>query len=665
MSASATILLMIGFSYGLDIHVSAVAPSDGDGSSANPYRTIQAAATNASAGDNVLIHAGIYRETVTPAHSGSSESSRITFMPYQKDIVIVDGADPLTGWTVSTGAIFKAPLGWDLGAQNQIFVNDTMAHLARWPNVRDGVDPFFNFESYATCDAGSADAHIIDNALPAKPDNFFQGSTLWALFGVKWTSFGTRVTSSQGNNLYYPSHGDAPFVKPYGPMMSSDRELYFLAGKLNLLDTINEWYYDNSAKQLYLQVAGGGNPGTSVKAKHRQFAFNLSDKSYITIKNIRVFASTITMLNSNHCVLDGINARYISHHSMDNIDPYAGTGAFGTGGSGITLSGNADTVKNCIIKYSAGSGVSLMGSNHVIDNNDIQYTNYIGSYCEGIHNNGDEVQGTNIRITRNKVWYAGGPLIDNTRMKGTNDNYTFVFYNDCAYGEQLGDDRGGINGNGSEVAYNWVHDIGRGLAYGTVPALYTDGSLDYTTYHHNVVWNLTGANAGAVQINNTAGDKNGNQGIFIYNNTGHNVSSAITGVDPTYTEKNNYVNQATANYVSATTYDFHLISTSSAVNTGVVIPDITDNYVGSSPDKGAYEYNGNEVVSNWRAGLNVPIYYTGNGTWLPTPVHAQTRLFQKPPLQEFDRLYEIQGRLLHRVGAKQVHVIRRSSSRNK
>jgi len=485
---------------------------------------------------------------------------------------------------------------------------------------------------------------------------------MWALFGVKWTSFGTRVSSSQGNNLYYPSHGDVPFAAPYGPLMASNRDLYFLAGKLNLPDTINEWYYDNSAKQLYLQVAGGGSPGSMVKAKHRQFAFILTDKSYITVKNIRVFASTITMLNSTRCVLDGINARYISHHSMDNIDAYAGTGAFGTGGSGITLTGNADTVRNCVIKYSAGSGVSLYGSNHVIDNNDIQYTNYIGSYCEGIHNNGDDdLNGTNVRITRNKVWYAGGPLIDNTRMTGTNDNYSFVLYNDCAYGEQLGDDRGGINGSGSEVAYNWVHDIGRGLAYGMVMGLYTDGSLDYTTYHHNVVWNMVGGRAPAVQVNNTAGDKNGNVGIFIYNNTAHNVNSAIGGVDPTYTEKNNYVNQAAQNYVNATTSDFHLVSTASAVNTGEVIAGITDGYVGSNPDKGAYEYNGGDGVSKWRAGLNVPVYYLGNGTWV-TPTRTSTRPLRKRTAAESSSIFDIRGRLIQRNDAAEVRAVLRSQT---
>jgi hypothetical protein len=624
------------------------------------YPTVQSAAAAAQPGDTVLIHAGIYRETVTPARSGTGESARIVFMPYQNDIVTIDGSDTVSGWTLSTGAIFKAAMNWDLGAQNQVFVNDTMAHLARWPNIADAADPFFNWGGYATCDAGSAKDHIIDNALPAKPDNFWQGCTFWAILGVKWTSFGTKITSSSGNNLYYSGGDDlhASGNPPWGAFLSTDRDLYFLAGKLDLLDTVNEWYYDNSAKLLYLRVAGGGNPGSAVKAKHRQFAFNLTGKSYITIRNIRVFASTITMENASHCVLDGINARYISHHSMDGVGCYAGTGAFGAGGSGITVSGNYDTVKNCVIKYSAGSGISVMGSNQVIDNNDVQYTNYIGSYCEGIHNNGD---GANVLITRNKVWYAGGPLIDNTRMTGTNDNYSFVFYNDCAYGEQIGDDRGGINGNGSEVAYNWVHDIGRGLAYGTVPGLYTDGSLDYTTYHHNVVWNLIGGRAGALQINNTAGDKNGNQGIFIYNNTAHNVSSAITGVDPIYTEKNDYINQAASNFVNATANDFHLVSTASAVNTGEVIPGITDGYAGSNPDKGAYEYNGGDAVSTWRAGLNVPMYYTGNGTWV-APTRAQARPRFKRPVNEPSSIFDIRGRLIHREGTAEARAVLRSSS---
>ena len=52
----------------------------GAGTLTRPFKTIQKAASQAMAGDVVTIRAGIYRETVRPAQSGSRKA-RITFRP--------------------------------------------------------------------------------------------------------------------------------------------------------------------------------------------------------------------------------------------------------------------------------------------------------------------------------------------------------------------------------------------------------------------------------------------------------------------------------------------------------------------------------------------------------------------------------------------------------
>ncbi|KRF18426.1 hypothetical protein [Paenibacillus sp. Soil787] len=52
----------------------------------------------AQAGDTVNIRGGTYRETVTPANSGTA-GNKIKFQNYNGEAVVVSGADLVTGWT--------------------------------------------------------------------------------------------------------------------------------------------------------------------------------------------------------------------------------------------------------------------------------------------------------------------------------------------------------------------------------------------------------------------------------------------------------------------------------------------------------------------------------------------------------------------------------------
>jgi len=613
-------LTIAGSSWSKEIHVSVLASTSGDGSEAFPYPTIQAAATVAKAGDEIIIHAGIYCETVTPANSGTT-NARITYKVYNNDRVIIDATNQITNWDVYKDNIYRAKFTLALGAENQIFVDEKMAHLARWPNVSELSinDPFFVHENYSMVSkSGSAKGIINDPKLPAMPENYYKGATLWCNFGVKWTSFGTLVTASSATKLYYSTTNDNdhyPFAAPWGPLVSTNKELYFLSGKFEMLDAYNEWFYRNDS--IYLMVKEGVSLEMSVRAKKRLLCFNLNDKSYITIKGVFFFGGAITMNNSKYCVLDAIQAKFLTHHAMVNVKPYELRFVQLKNRNGINMSGESNSIINSTIKYSAGSGITIDGgSNHLIDNNDIQYCNYVNQYCEGI--NSVASTGINVRITRNKIWYTGGPLINAERGDTWKNNKGhFIAYNDLGYGEQLGDDRGGINGSGYEVCFNWIHHIGRGMASSIVPGLYTDVSRDYATYHHNVIWNPHSTNTTAhILINNTGNPANGNQAIFVFNNTGWGKGWEQTMTAGLWqsiiTDKNNLCNPPSNTFVNVVTANFRLNEqATNAIDKGVVIPTITDGYVGSSPDRGAYEYGAINGGADWSAGNNVEMHYDG------------------------------------------------------
>ena len=97
------------------IHVSAGA--SGDGSEANPFGTIQEAVDVAGAGDLVLVHAGVYYESVDFG-SGGAPGRPLTIRGEAG--AIVDGADPdLAGgdvaWTDASGGVWSADLGHATG----------------------------------------------------------------------------------------------------------------------------------------------------------------------------------------------------------------------------------------------------------------------------------------------------------------------------------------------------------------------------------------------------------------------------------------------------------------------------------------------------------------------------------------------------------------------
>ena len=82
-------------------------------------RTISEAAAKAEPGDTVVIHDGIYRETVTVEKSGTAEKP-IRFQAAPGENVVITGADEIREWRKEPGGekVFSAPwphrfIGWN------------------------------------------------------------------------------------------------------------------------------------------------------------------------------------------------------------------------------------------------------------------------------------------------------------------------------------------------------------------------------------------------------------------------------------------------------------------------------------------------------------------------------------------------------------------------
>ena len=91
-----------------ELHVATTGSDDADGSAQRPFRTINRAAAAARPGDTVVVHAGEYREWVTPRRGGLSDTRRITYTAAEGEHVVIKGSERITGWESDGGTVWRA-----------------------------------------------------------------------------------------------------------------------------------------------------------------------------------------------------------------------------------------------------------------------------------------------------------------------------------------------------------------------------------------------------------------------------------------------------------------------------------------------------------------------------------------------------------------------------
>ena len=91
-------------------YVNAKAKTNGNGTKALPFKTINQAAAIAQAGDEVLVAPGIYREQVVPKSGGTGDAKeqRITYKSEKPLGAIISGSEILKGWKKLKGDVWTA-----------------------------------------------------------------------------------------------------------------------------------------------------------------------------------------------------------------------------------------------------------------------------------------------------------------------------------------------------------------------------------------------------------------------------------------------------------------------------------------------------------------------------------------------------------------------------
>jgi Right handed beta helix region/Protein of unknown function (DUF1565) len=599
-----------------------VAPTGSDSnngsSSSTPFRTIQKCASVAVAGDTCQVAGGTYRETVTPARSGTS-SAPITFAAAPGSRPVIDGTDAVTGWTLDSGSIYKTsvtlsgtsaapysstkyPSDSELWA-NQVFTGSSMVPEAAYP--APSTDPFnqtyVNGGWSSTRSAGgdcttppcntTLTGTLTYNSFPAFGD--MTGAVVY--FAGGWVALSASVaggnlsSSNHQLSLRFPQSDDN--VEPGGGNVSKFR----LVGKKAFLTGANQWFYDAGTHVLYLRAANNGVP-SNVYAKKRNYGFDLRGKSYINVSTIGLFATTITTDDtSSNNVLDAVNGKFLSHWQTAQYDsslPYAGIyDANHRFDSGVLLHGTNNILRNTTLQSSSGNGVNIKGSGHTVTNNLIHDVGYGGTYTAAVT---IEVGASNIAISKNTLYNTGRDAINMNTNAYPNAGYTRIRIssNNIHGYAKIAYDLGGIYVccdtamTGSRIDHNVIHDpaqVGNGIHF-------DNGTYDVNV-DHNVIYGLKGT-----------GDINhGGNGI----NFGGHTNARPAGSNLPYLKGAFYNNTIVAGLNDTI---FNYFASSSYVSNTVVRNNILD---GNHPSGQTYGYisGGVPLQSN-----NLVTLHSDNGT---------------------------------------------------
>lgn len=610
--------------------VSSQGSDDNPGTVKQPFKTIQKCADVVEPGSTCWIRKGTYREKVRPQISGT-ESKPITFAAYKEEQVTISGTELVTDWSKDRDAIYRAKISLPVDGYsdtgffaNQIFVGGKMMPEARFPNLspeQDFLRP--NLLGGGVTSLGGTAAKIENEAVPELTEGW-KGGQVWA---NEWYTTRTgEITGGTAKQLL------AKMTAAW------DRGAYwfYLFGKRELLDDRGEWFYDGGKQELYFWSLDAQTP-QNIEVKQRNFAFDLNDRSYITVRNLNLFANTITTSDrSSGVIIDGVRAKYVSHYMTLPPVPLtekayeADDGMFVAAhahDTGIQLRGNQNVLKNSVIDWSAGNGVLLEGDNHQVTNNIIVNTNYQATYAAPVRVNGNGHQ-----ISHNTIKRTGRDAINfDWHTAGTDGRNLEISYNDISEFGMLSTDLGAIyiccqvNLEGGSIHHNWIHDAQSFSPFWGTRGIYLDLETFNSTVHHNVVWNLNGSDH---NLGITAGSPRGYDRVF--NNTflgkvlldgenieaRNNIFANVESIGAKKNASNNLFIDTDAKFTrlpqaeakSSTTPDFTLQKDSPAIDMGISIPKITADFTGKAPDLGAYEYNS----PAWKAGSSLKYDFESN-----------------------------------------------------
>ncbi|MEM6320592.1 MAG: T9SS type A sorting domain-containing protein [Bacteroidota bacterium] len=605
---------------------------DGDdanaGTEESPFLTINKAASVMQAGDICYIKGGVYRERLTTPNGGQ-EGAPITFTNYENDEVLLSATEIIDNWEPHVGNIYRAKVNMPLGRRNALYYNGDLTDLARWPNNADH-DPF-TVEAVSVTGGSASDLSIAESS-----GVDLTGSKVWYLGAHSGMSWARSVTGTTENKVNFTAIdiNKWPF-NPHNPSLvrNGNRGRCYFFDKLSLLDYAKEWYYNAGSQIAYFQIPDNTNveDATIEYAAREQCIFLTKD--YIVIDGINTFGGKVHLTGQHCTVKNGVFQHGLQQwDALDNTTAQEGNGA-------IHIQSSFNIIEGNFIEYGSHNGIWIQGWNNVqgniIRNNTIRYFNTVGTHSSPIR-----CAAVDTKIIGNTISHTGRDGIYAPRQNCE------IAYNDVSRCMLINNDGGifYVVGNdedkNSSIHHNWFHDTyGPEYADGRSAGIYLDNRSKGYSVHHNVVWNIDWS---AVQMNWDANDNE------IFNNTFWEVDKAMGIWLNGYVQENNKVwnNYASigdwegqdvqSNTINRTNtfedideHDFRPKAGSFLIDKGRIIEGITDGFVGTAPDLGAYEFGGEFWVAGapnsdlFTSTQDLSSFQTPTMRLMPNPARSQ------------------------------------------
>ncbi len=355
------------------LYVAPHGKNTGPGTAGQPFKTIEFAVQRALqiTGKDVTIGiaGGTYNLLSTIEITSESYALRslcLQGLPGQ-NVVVKGSQDIFPKWQMQKNGRLVADIDFKDAAPDRLFLNGRALPMARYPNY-DSSTRHFN----GTASDAISDERVAKWKNPA-------GGYIHALHSGEWGGFHYRITgkSPEGKLLY---EGGWQNNRP----SEMHKDYRFVENIFEELDAPGEWYYDASAKKLYLY------PPAGIVLKNAKFSVSrLTDLIHIkgtgqapvkniSIKNIRftetsrsfmltkepLLRSDWTIYRGGAVLLDGTenctikecsfyelggNAVFISNYNKQ--DSVLNNRICNIGASAISFVGSADAVRSPAFQY--------------------------------------------------------------------------------------------------------------------------------------------------------------------------------------------------------------------------------------------------------------------------------------------------------------------------
>lgn len=467
--------------------------------------SINEAIASAEAGDEIIIHEGIYREKVVV------NKDNITIRNFESDYVLVTGCEIVDNWDDATGMypgvkvadVSNIPIETDF---TQLFADGKAEMMARYPNNTTGdmLAPMDANSGYAPLsnvykDAGvNTNGHATVGGTTSLPNVDLTGGIFRGMTGKMRNYVYGTVNSSSGNSVTFKAINNGVWKNDAAIKSTQHKFSWGFVMHKNLIDYPGEWFLDNN-KLYYLPQANEQMGNTRIEIQIREKVLVLNNTSGITLEGLNFIAGNVDMQNTSNTIIENCTMRYLYPFWTPNS-----YGQGNTDNTGIYLSNSLNNrFKDLYVAHSWGNMFTLKDCvNTSFENCITEDFGWVGVFTSAIHINRSD----NTNINHCTFGNAGRFQI---RIDGGD---ALVNITDCDfYGAmQMGEDAGPIEATstgkigalslkGSVIAYNKIHDVqGVPVSDGNynkvkATAFYLEDTQNYTA-HHNLVYNIKADN---------------------------------------------------------------------------------------------------------------------------------------------------------------------------